>query len=201
MKGRCHDERYDGRRHDVGHGPRGSYRDRRNRSRDRSARQVSVLSLTHAPALSIDGSRRGRPNAMECRHGLFLAQFGVILRVMRHWSVRQLFALLLAVFIAVGMSLSVAQASGMTARMATMADMDMSAHGSCQDCPDQPGDTGMKAMACGNVCAGPVLATLPAAAMPVLVGEKAASFVAGDPLLHGRALTPDPYPPRTSDIG
>lgn len=116
---------------------------------------------------------------------------------MGHWSARKLVALLLAVFVAAGMSLSVAQASGMTARMATMSEMDMSAQGGCQDCPDQPGDSGMKAMACGNVCAAPVLATLPAAAVPVLVGEKAASLVAGDPLLHGRALAPDPYPPRT----
>jgi hypothetical protein len=120
---------------------------------------------------------------------------------MRHWSARKLFSLLLAAFIAVGMSLSVAQASGMTARMAIMSEMGMPDHAGCQDCPDQPDDTGMKAMACGNVCAGPVLATLPAAAVPVLVGEKAASFVTGDPLLHGRALLPDPYPPRTSDIG
>ncbi|MCV9960311.1 hypothetical protein OIU34_00210 [Pararhizobium sp. BT-229] len=82
-----------------------------------------------------------------------------------------------------------------------MSEMDMSDHGDCQDCPDQPGDNGMKAMACGNVCAAPVLATLPVAAVPVLVGEKAASIVARDPLLHGRALPPDPYPPRTSDIG
>ncbi|MDX0973324.1 hypothetical protein GOL21_26995 [Sinorhizobium medicae] len=120
---------------------------------------------------------------------------------MRHWSARQLFALVLAVFIAAGMGLSVAQASGMTARMATMSEMDMSAQGGCQDCPDQPGDGGMKAMACGNVCAPLVLATLPGAAVPVLVGKKAASFVAGDPLLRSRALPPDPYPPRTSDIG
>ncbi|CZT37767.1 hypothetical protein GA0004734_00046680 [Rhizobium sp. 9140] len=82
-----------------------------------------------------------------------------------------------------------------------MSDMDMSAHGGCQDCPDQPGGNGMKAMACGNVCAAPVLATLPAAAVPILLGDKVATSVAGDPLLHGRALLPDPYPPRTSDIG
>lgn len=133
--------------------------------------------------------------------GLFLPWFGVILRVMRHWSARKLIALLLAVFIAAGMSLSIAQASSMTAKMATLSEMDMPDHGDCQDCPDQPRDNGMKAMACGNVCAAPVLATLPVAAVPVLVGEKAASIVAGDPLLHGRALRPDPYPPRTSDVG
>ncbi|WP_234804185.1 hypothetical protein [Ensifer adhaerens] len=46
--------------------------------------------------------------------------------------------------------------------MATMADMTMSDHGDCQDCPDQAG--GMKAMARGKLCAAPVAATLPAAA-------------------------------------
>jgi hypothetical protein len=135
------------------------------------------------------------------RNGLFLPQFGVILYVMRHCPARKLFALLLAVFIAAGMSVSVAQASSMTAKMVTMSEMDMPDHGDCQDCPDQPGDNGMKAMACGNVCAAPVLATLSAAAVPLLVGEKAASFVPADSLLHGRELPPDPYPPRTSDIG
>lgn len=89
----------------------------------------------------------------------------------------------------------------MTAKIATMSEMDMSMQGGCKDCPDQPRDGSMKVMACGNVCVAPVLATLPAAEVPVLVGGRAASFVAGDPLLHGRATPPDPYPPRTSDIG
>ncbi|ULJ73656.1 hypothetical protein [Rhizobium gallicum] len=89
----------------------------------------------------------------------------------------------------------------MAATMATMSEMDMPDHGDCRDCPDQPGDNGMKAMACTNVCTAPVLATLPVAAVPVLVGEEAASIVAGDPPLHGRALPPEPHPPRTSDIG
>jgi phosphotransferase system glucose/maltose/N-acetylglucosamine-specific IIC component len=129
---------------------------------------------------------------------LFFTQFGVIFHVMRHWSARKLFALLLAVFIAAGISVSVAQASSMTVTMATMSEMDMSDHGDCQDCPDQPGDNGMNA--CGVVCATAVFAVLPAATL-MPAPRKLAFSAARDPLLRGRALLPDPYPPRTSDIG
>jgi hypothetical protein len=97
------------------------------------------------------------------------------------------------------MGLSAAQASGMAARMARMADMAMSDHGGCQDCPEQSGDSGMKGMACGNVCAAPVIAPLPLAAT-VPAGRKLAFEVAPDLFLNGRTLPPDPDPPRTSDI-
>ncbi|OCP24871.1 hypothetical protein BC361_19350 [Ensifer sp. LC54] len=123
---------------------------------------------------------------------------------MKLWSVRQLVTSLLAVFVAAGMSLSVAHASGMAARMATrmatISDMAMPDHGDCQDCPEPSPDGSMKAMACGNVCAAPVVAPLPIAVL-LPIGEKVASFAAGSLLLSGRALLPDPDPPRTSDIG
>lgn len=48
MKGGCHDERHDGQRHDVGHGPRGDRRDHPDCSRDRGAHQISVFPLTNA---------------------------------------------------------------------------------------------------------------------------------------------------------
>jgi hypothetical protein len=108
--------------------------------------------------------------------------------------------LLLAVFIAAGMSLSIAQASSMTVKMLTMSEMGLSNQNGCQGCPDKPGDAGMKAMACGNICAAPVLAALPAMAL-VPASEKTAPFAGRDPLLHGRTSPPDPHPPRTSDIG
>jgi len=118
---------------------------------------------------------------------------------MKLWSVRQLVTSFLAVFVAAGMSLSVAHASGMAARMAMMSDMVMSGHGDCPDCPDQP-DNGMKAMACANACAAPVVAPLPLAAV-VPAGDKPISVAAPDLFLDGRSLPPDPAPPRTSDIG
>jgi hypothetical protein len=132
---------------------------------------------------------------------LSFMQFGAIVSaVMKHCSVRQLVLLLLTVFVAAGMGLSVAQASGMAAKMATMSDMAMSDEGDCQACPDQAGDSGLKAMACGNICAAPVVAPLPTAAF-IPHGEKPTSDAALASLLIGRALPPDPYPPRTSDIG
>ncbi|MCK3780224.1 hypothetical protein MZK49_26380 [Ensifer sesbaniae] len=117
---------------------------------------------------------------------------------MKRWPVRQLGLLLLAVFVAAGMGLSVAQASGMAAKMATMGDMTMSDHGDCQDCPDQAGK--MTAMACGNVCAGPVVAPLPAATQ-VPAGNGPTPVAAREPFLFGWVWLPDPAPPRTSDIG
>ena len=134
-------------------------------------------------------------------HGLYSRVFGAILSgVMKHVSVRQLVVLLLAAFVAVGMGLAVGQASGMAAKMAVMSEMAASDHGDCQDCPEQAADSAIKAMACGNVCAASVVAPLPIVAL-VPAGEKAAPFSAGDLLLNGRVLLPDPDPPRTSDIG
>ncbi|WP_234835190.1 hypothetical protein [Sinorhizobium meliloti] len=142
-----------------------------------------------------------RRSAAQAHHGLYSQVFGAILSsVMKHWTVRQLSLLFLAVFVAAGMGVSAAQASDMAASMATMSEMDMSAEGGCEDCPDQSPDNGMKAMACGMVCAAPVLAALPTA-LPLPSCERAVSLLPCDTLLHGMALPPDPYPPRTSDIG
>ncbi len=119
---------------------------------------------------------------------------------MKNSLIRDLVIFLLATFVAAGMGLSVAQASGMAARMAMMSEMATLDHGDCQDCPDQPGDGGMKAMACGNVCAAPVVAPLPAIAF-IPPRETPATVAVRASLLIGIALPPEPYPPRTSDIG
>lgn len=134
------------------------------------------------------------------RRGLLLAPLGIILCLMRCWSARQLVALLLAVCAAAGMGLSVAQASAMSARMTTISRMDISADGVCENCPDQSSDSGMNAVACGTVCSAAVPAALPTA-LPLPSCAKALSLLPADRLLRGRALPPDPYPPRTSDIG
>lgn len=131
-------------------------------------------------------------------HRLCSRRFGAILFDMKCWSVRQLGLLLLAAFVTAGMSLSVTQASGMAAKMATMAEMAMSGHGDCQDCPDQAGS--MKAMACGKLCAAPVVATMPAA-IHIPAGNRLAPVAAREPFLFGWLWPPDPAPPRTSDIG
>lgn len=120
--------------------------------------------------------------------------------VMKRRSVRKLVALFLAVFVTVGMGLSVAQASGMSVRMAMASNMAGSAHDGCPSCPTGGGDDGMTAMMCGVVCAVPVLAVLPQSASTP-AAQKAHSYPARDTLLQGRLAPPDPYPPRTTDIG
>ncbi|MGV1955516.1 hypothetical protein ACQZ5G_01310 [Agrobacterium sp. 22-214-1] len=106
----------------------------------------------------------------------------------------------LAVFVAVGMSLSVAEATMMSMKMAMASDMSGSMHDGCPDCPKGSGDDGMKAMVCSVVCATPILAVLPEG-VSVPVVEQHASLPKGDSLLHGTRAPPDLHPPRTTDIG
>lgn len=119
---------------------------------------------------------------------------------MQSWSARQILVLLLAVFVTTGMALSAIQASEMTAKMAVASDMGASGHDGCKSCPNGSGDNGVKAMTCGAVCVASVLAVLPQAA-PVLAVPKPVAFVADCSHLHGRASSPDPYPPRSTDNG
>ncbi|MFF0950812.1 hypothetical protein ACFYE9_25030 [Rhizobium leguminosarum] len=115
---------------------------------------------------------------------------------MKRWSARKLIALFLAVFVAVGMSLSVAQTTGMSMKMAMASVTTGSMHDGCPDCPDDD----MKAMACSVVCTTPVLAVLPEGASVRVVGQ-IASFPTSNPLLRGTRAPPDLHPPRTTDIG
>lgn len=127
---------------------------------------------------------------------MFSAQFDAILTVvMKRWSLRQFLALFLAVFVTVGMSLSTVQASGMSAKMTMTSGMDVSG---CCGCP-AGGSGGMKAMSCASMCVAPVLAVFPQAA-PLMLINRPASFTVLNPLLRGKAATPDPYPPRPIDI-
>ncbi|MFJ6328666.1 MULTISPECIES: hypothetical protein [unclassified Rhizobium] len=88
----------------------------------------------------------------------------------------------------------------MTTKMAPMIQMDMSHHGGCQGNADKASGGGLKAMACCAVCTTLVIAPLPEAGnMPVFGGP--VSFASQEPLLRGRSSPPDPYPPRTSNIG
>lgn len=125
--------------------------------------------------------------------------------VMDRWSLRQLFGLVLAVFMAVGLSLSVAPAGAwpakmtMDAMMPITADMGSASHGDCGGCPTKADDAA-KAMVCGTMCAAPVLATA-TAVTPVKLVELRGAFTAPEALRLGRTSRPDPYPPRPSDIG
>ena len=119
---------------------------------------------------------------------------------MKRWSVRQLFALFLTVFVTVGISLSAVEASGMANKMPMASGMSGSGHDRCQECSGRNGNDGAKVMVCASVCAAMVMAELPQPA-PVTPFEKPVSFTVRHAVLHGRESAPDPYPPRPTHIG
>ena len=132
--------------------------------------------------------------------GLFSTQFDATLSpAMNRWSLRQGFTLLLAVFVTVGMGLSVVLANDMAVKMAMMSDMGADGQGDCPNCLHVPEKNGAKATFCATVCAEPAMAHQPEAP-PRVVALITAVRVASVAALHGRALQPDPHPPRTSDI-
>jgi hypothetical protein len=132
--------------------------------------------------------------------GLFSTQFDASLSpAMNRWSLRQGFALLLAVFVTVGMGLSVVQANDMAVKMAMMSDMGADGQDDCANCLHLPDKAGAKATFCATVCAESAIAHQHEAPLRV-VALVAAIHLANVAALHGRALQPDPHPPRTSDI-
>jgi hypothetical protein len=119
---------------------------------------------------------------------------------MNRWSFRQGFALLLAVFVTVGMGLSVVRANDMAVKMAMMSDMGADGQGDCPNCLHLPDKGGAKATFCATACAEPATAAHQHEAPPRGVALIAVVRVANVAALHGRVLQPDPHPPRTSDI-
>jgi hypothetical protein len=118
---------------------------------------------------------------------------------MNRWSLRQGFVLLLAVFVTVGMGLSVVRANDMAVKMAMMSDMAADGQDDCPNCLHLPEKGGAKATFCATVCAESAIAHQPEAP-PRVVAVVAAIRLANVGALHSRALQPDPHPPRTSDI-
>ena len=117
---------------------------------------------------------------------------------MWHPLIRRIFVLLLAVLMTAGMDLSVAYASvmKMTDMGAAMATAGMTKCDDCGTSGESKGMTGCMAPA----CTAQVAATAPSIVLQDL------AFV---PIRHhfqtstlfGRDAVPDPYPPRTCDIG
>ncbi len=125
-------------------------------------------------------------------------------------SPKHVIALLLAVLVTAGFSLSAAQASAMSAKMAMTPSMSMSmlgdtnittlglsAAGDCAACQKGSGDNG-NPMHCPPVCVAPVLAMLPQAFELNLMKPTAQLFAWHYPLLSGRNSVPDPSPPKSS---
>lgn len=113
------------------------------------------------------------------------------------WSIRHVFALLLATFVAAGLSLSSVQASDMAVKMNMASDMGMSADGGCTGCPDE-GTDGGKMTVCPQVCIAPVLAIVPQGLAAVVIAPTPHLTPMPSAYLHGRSAVPDPYPPRPS---
>jgi hypothetical protein len=121
---------------------------------------------------------------------------------MIHSSVRRLLTFLLAVLVTLSLNLSAVQANGMAsemAKMTTMSGMDSSMSGDCQKCPSKSNGAAM-ATACGPVCAAPAIAML-AQDSPATFALAPIAFLKRHSLLHGKPSPPDPYPPRSSNIG
>lgn len=117
---------------------------------------------------------------------------------MKNWSVRQMFAVLLAVFVTLGMSASVVQANNMAIKMATASEMAVAGHGDCHGCDGDAGKT--KAMVCTVACVTPVTA-IPQVDPVVEIFTPAKLGLPRTALLFGTTLPPDPYPPRSTNIG
>lgn len=115
---------------------------------------------------------------------------------MKHWSSRQFIALFLGVLLALGMSLSAVQASEMAVQMVMTSDAGASGQGDCDGCDDSA-----DAVTCTPVlsCSG-MAALLPAAGgFTVAQAIKQVTPVSG--VARDLIAPPDPYPPRSLDLG
>ena len=113
---------------------------------------------------------------------------------MKRRSSRQIIALMLGVFLALGMNLSAVQANDMAIDMAISSDMD-----SGSDCGNgSDGDS--NGGACLSVCTTPSLAVLPLAVI-VKTAETCNLPLPDYRSTYGQASSPDPHPPRPHDRG
>ncbi len=113
---------------------------------------------------------------------------------MKRYSSQHIIALLLGVFLALGMSLSAVQASDMSIDMAMSSDMDC-----CSDCGNGS-DGDRNGGACLSVCTTPSPAVLPPA-VTVKTAEAPNLPLLDYQSTYGQASSPDPYPPRPHDQG
>jgi hypothetical protein len=133
--------------------------------------------------------------------GLLSGDFSAMLAgVMNLLLVRQIFAVLLAVFVTVGLSLAVAQASNMPMKMSMASGMTASGHADVHDC-DSGAVGKTKGMVCAETCAASNFATLPEIALMAVAEIMTTLALPEDEFLIGSKSPPDPYPPRPAHIG
>ena len=121
---------------------------------------------------------------------------------MIHSSARRVLTFVLAVLVTLSLSLSTVAAGNMAsemAKMAAMPDMKSSMSGACQKCSSKSDHAAMIAP-CGTACVTPAAAMLPQDS-PAAFALALIDFLKRTSLLQGRASPPEPYPPRSSNIG
>lgn len=120
---------------------------------------------------------------------------------MKHRAARRIVALCLGVFLALGMSLSAVQAGEMAVQMAMMtSDAGASGQSDCDGCGDS-GDDRADALTCSPAlnCSG-MTAVLPTGLGLAATGTtKLIIPVSG--AARDLIAPPDPYPPRSLDVG
>jgi hypothetical protein len=115
--------------------------------------------------------------------------------LMTLWPVHRFLAVLLAVFVTVGLSVSAAQTSDIGMKMPTGAEMTASGH--CDHHPCDADHAGKaKAATCAAVCA-PVFATLPQASSMAFAQMATLVPLPNDELGRGTLPPPNRRPPRT----
>lgn len=119
---------------------------------------------------------------------------------MSHPPIRRIFVLILAILVTAGMGLSAVQASAMNMNtMDTGFGMAMTGAAKCNICGSSSNSKGMVACT-APACAAQAAAETPfAVALDLVFGPVRHNFKTHN--LLGRDTVPDPYPPRTSDIG
>jgi len=117
---------------------------------------------------------------------------------MKHWTTRQLTALVLGVMFALGTTLSSVQAAEMAVAMSADASMGTeAAPGGCGPCG---GDDEAASMdSCVMVCPSSTQAVAPAAD-PVVITKATKARPLGEFVLAGRISDPDPYPPKPAAL-
>ena len=113
---------------------------------------------------------------------------------MKRAPFRQVYVLMLGLLVALGMTLSVVQASNMAAGMGMSGpQMSASGMGDCSSCKDIPG--GAKVMVCDATCAAPVNATFPQLTA-LLIEHPLDRPVFQATILSGWTTSPNPHPPK-----
>jgi hypothetical protein len=121
---------------------------------------------------------------------------GAILLIMNPLPAHRLRALLLALLLALGMSLSFVQGGLMAAEMAVSADAGHPGPHGCDGC----GDGDVDASTCLSVCGLAAHGMLPGEPV-ALPSASRASFQAGYLIFGGCSHSPDPGPPKRLTLG